>query len=48
MLQSDQDTDLDMAGISNSKRDLLYSSFGIIMILQEMCTSFIFLGSCKF
>jgi hypothetical protein len=48
MLQSGQDTDLDMAGISNSNRDLLYSSCGIIMILQEMCTSLIFHGSCEF
>jgi len=48
MRQSGQDTDLDTAGISNSNRDLLYSTSGIIMILQEMCTSFIFPGSCEF
>jgi hypothetical protein len=37
-----------MTGISKSNRDLLYSSCGIIMILQEMCTSFIFPGSYEF
>lgn len=48
MLQSGQDPDLDMAGISNSNRDLLFSGSGIIMIFQEMCTSFIFPGSYEF
>jgi hypothetical protein len=37
-----------MAVISNNDRDLLYSSSGIIMILPEMCISFILPGSREF